>query len=197
MSVTNMNMNAMFTEPATTLMVCILIDGKEILLHVLQNEDVAKGVLMSWSHVESRGVQALNETTFLVTYLSGILVDEIGSAIEKIDEWLGKPVVITCDVITTVQLPQVIECMHHTMGVELVVFNTRIDDMQSDSNQSVQSGYHSYVVSSAVPGASGTTILNKIPGIPQFLVQNEKQTLSCLSSGFMLSQMLERTLMSN
>ena len=40
--------------------------------------------------------------------------------------------------------------------------------MQSDSNQSVQSGYHSYAGGSAVPGASGTTILNKIPGIPHF-----------------------------
>ena len=35
MSVTNMNTNAMPTEPITTLMVHILIDRKEILLHVL------------------------------------------------------------------------------------------------------------------------------------------------------------------
>ena len=48
-----------------------------------------KGVLMSWTHAEPRSVQALNETTFLVTYFSGILAKEIGSAIEKIDEWLG------------------------------------------------------------------------------------------------------------
>ena len=54
------------------------------------------------------------------------------------------------------------------MGVESVVFNTRIDYMQSDSNQSIQSGYHSYVGSPAVLGASGTTFLNKIPGIPCF-----------------------------
>ena len=38
----------------------------------------------------------------------------LGSAVEKIDEWLGKPVVITCDEITTAQLSQVIECVHHT-----------------------------------------------------------------------------------
>ena len=54
------------------------------------------------------------------------------------------------------------------MGVESVVFYTRIDDVQSDSNQSVQSGYHSYVVSPAVLGASGTILLNKIPGIQCF-----------------------------
>ena len=42
------------------------------------------------------------------------------------------------------------------MGVESLVFNTRIDDMWSDSNQSVQSGYHSYAGGPAVPVASGT-----------------------------------------
>ena len=39
------------------------------------------------------------------------MAEENGSAIEKIDEWLGKPVVITCDEVTPVQLPQVIEHM--------------------------------------------------------------------------------------
>ena len=121
--------NSAFTDPVTTLMVCILIDIKEILPHVLRNEDVMKGVLMSWTHVEPRSVHVLNETTFLVTYSSGILAEEIGSAIEKIDERLGKPVVITCDEVTTAQLPQVIECGCHTMGVESVVFNTRKDGM--------------------------------------------------------------------
>ena len=119
-------------------------------------------------HVEPRSVQALNETTFLVTYASGILADEIGSAVEKIEDWLGKPVVITCDEVTTTQLPQVIECVRHTTGVDSVVFNTRIDDMHSDSNQSVQSGYHKYAGSPGLLGASCTTILNKIPGIPHF-----------------------------
>ena len=84
---------------------------------------------MSWTHVEPRGVQALNETTFLLTYSSGILADEIGSAVEKIEDWLGKPVVFTCDQVTAAQLPQVIEHVCHTTGVELVVFNTRVDDM--------------------------------------------------------------------
>ena len=64
-----------------------------------------------------------------MTYSSSILTEEFGSAIEKIDEWLGKPVAITCDEVTTAQLPQVIECSCHTMGVESVVFNTRIDNI--------------------------------------------------------------------
>ena len=68
-----------------------------------------KGVLMSWTHVEPRNVQTLNDITFLVTYASGILADEIGSAVEKIGDWLGKPVVITCDEVTPAQLPGVIE----------------------------------------------------------------------------------------
>ena len=44
---------------------------------------------MSWMHVEPRSVQAFNETTFLVTYASGILADEIGAAVEKIEDWLA------------------------------------------------------------------------------------------------------------
>ena len=64
---------------------------------------------MSWTHVGPRNVQTLNKTTFLVTYASGILADEIGSAVERIGDWLGKPVVITCDKVTPTQLPHVIE----------------------------------------------------------------------------------------
>ena len=107
---------------------------------------------MNWMHVEPRSAQALNETTFLVTYASGILADEIGSAVEKIEDWLGKPVDITCDEVTTTQLPQVIECAWHTTGIDLIVFKTRIYDMHSDSNQSAQSGYHNYAGGSAVLG---------------------------------------------
>ena len=165
---TNMDMNAVSTKLVTTLMVCILIDGKEILPHVLRNEDVTKRVLMSWTYVEPRCVQALNESTSLVTYSSGKLADEIGPAAEKIEDWFGKPLVITCDEVTTAQIPQVIEQVHHTTGVESVMFNTRTDDMQCDSNHSVQSGYLSYAGGPAVLGAPGTTILNKIPSITPF-----------------------------
>ena len=77
-------------------------------------------------------------------------------------------------------------------GVDLVVFNTRIDDMHSDSNQSVQNGYHNYSSGPAVLGASGTTILNKIPGTPHFS-GTERKTLFDLSSGFMLFQTYKRT----
>ena len=131
---TNMNMNAVLTELVTMMLVCILIDRREILPHALQKEDVAKGVLMSWMHMEPGSVQAPNETTFLVTYATSILAEEIGAAVEKIENWLGKTVVITCDEVTTTQLPQVIELAWHTTGVDSVVFNTKIDDMHSDSN---------------------------------------------------------------
>ena len=70
-----------------------------------------KGVLMGWTHVEPKNIQALNETTFLVTYVVGILANEIGAAIEKIEKWLGKPVVMTCDGVTAAQLPHVLECV--------------------------------------------------------------------------------------
>ena len=53
-----------------------------------------------------------------------------------------------------------------------------MDDLHSDSLQSVQSGYHSNVGGPAVPGASGTTILNKILGIPCFSgTKREKDTV--------------------
>ena len=160
--------NSVSTELVTMLTVHILIDGREILPDIFYNEDITKGFLVSGTHVEPRSVYALNETTFLVTYSSEILVEEIGSVIEKIDEWLGKPVVIMSDEVTTMQLPQVIEHAHHTTRVESVVFNTRLDEMKSDSNPSVYGGYHSYAVGPSVLGASGITSLNKIPSIPHF-----------------------------
>ena len=121
-----------------------------------------KGVLISWMHIEPRSVQALNETTFLATYASGILAEEILAAVEKIENWLGKPVVITCNEVKTNQLPQVVEYVWHTTRVDSVVFNTQLYDIHSDSNQSVHSDY------SAVLGALSAAILNKIPGIPHF-----------------------------
>ena len=105
----NLNHNAMPTEANTTLMVCILIDGKEILLQALHNEEVAKGVIIGWNNVEPMRLQALNETIFLATFAADILAKEIGVAIEKIDNWLGKPIVITCNEVTAVQLPHVLE----------------------------------------------------------------------------------------
>ena len=50
------------------------------------------------------------ETTFLATYAVGILAEEIGTAIERIDNWLGKPIVITCNEVTRAQLPHVLKC---------------------------------------------------------------------------------------
>ena len=81
-------------------------------------------------HVEPKNVQAINETTFLATYAVGIMAEEIGAAIEKIENWLSKPVVITCNEVTVAQLPHVLEHVWHITGVESVVFNKRIDDLQ-------------------------------------------------------------------
>ena len=124
MSIPNMNQNAMLTEASMTLMVCMLINGKEILPQVLHNEEVAKGVLTGWMNVEPKRLQALNETTFLAIYAAGILAEEIGTAIERIANWLGKPVVITCDEVTAAQLPHVLDHAQHISVVELVVLTT-------------------------------------------------------------------------
>ena len=109
MSMANMNCNAMPMEVNTTLTVCMLINGKEILPPALHNEEVTKGIITSWTNVGPKRLQALNKTTFLATFAAGILAEEIGIAIEKINNWLGKPVVITCDEVTTVQLPHMLE----------------------------------------------------------------------------------------
>ena len=117
--------------------------------------------------------------------------------IEKIDNWFGKPVVITCDEVTAAHFHQVLEWAHHTTRVESILFNTGLDEMQSESIPNVCSGYQSYAVGSAVLGASGTTFHNKIPYLPQFLVLNGKKTLSDLNSGFIPSQMPEETYLIN
>ena len=152
MSMANMNNNAMPTEAYTTLMVCMLIDGKEILLQALYNEEVAKGVITGWTNVEPKRLQALNETTFLATFAVGILAEEIGIGIERIDNWLDKPVVITCN-----EVPHVLKHVQNISGVDSIVFNPKTDDL-----------HHSLVTSPVPLETIGQPILNKIPGIPQF-----------------------------
>ena len=134
--------------------------------------------MVSGTHVKPRSVHALNETTFLGTYSSEILAEDIGSAIKKISEWLDKPVVITYDEVTAAQLPQVIEHASCTAWVESVVFNTGLDEMRTDSNPSIHSGYHNYAGGPVVPGALGTMLLNKMPGIAHFSgSEREKDTV--------------------
>ena len=101
--------NSVTVESVTAFTVCIFIEGRDILPDVFRNEDITKGVLIGMTHMEPRSACALNEITFLVTYLSGLLADDIASAIEKIDKWLGKTVVITCDEVTAAQLRQALE----------------------------------------------------------------------------------------
>ena len=98
----------------------------------------------------------------------GILAEEIRIAIERIDNWLGKPVVITCDEVTVAQLPHVLKCVQCIRGVDLVVFNPKTDDLHSDLLQSVHNGHLSLVTSPVALGTIGQPILNKIPGIAQF-----------------------------
>ena len=124
--------NSESAELVTTLTVSILIDRKDILLDVFRNEDIAKGVSVSRAHVNPRSVNGLNETTFLGTYSSGTLVDDIGSATEKINKWLGKPVFITCDEVTAAQLPKVNAHVNLTTRVKFAISNTGLDEMRND-----------------------------------------------------------------
>ena len=65
---------------------------------------------MGWTHVEPKNVQASNETTFFAMYAASILAEEIGAAIEKIENCLGKPVVLTCNEVATADLTHILEC---------------------------------------------------------------------------------------
>ena len=174
----NMNCNAMPTEANTTLTVSILIDVKEILLQALHNEEVTKGVITGWTNVEPKRLHALNEMSFLATFAEGILADEIGIAIEKIDNWLGKPAVITCNEGTAVQLPHVLECVWCISGADSVVFNPKTDDLHSDSLHSIPNGPHSLMTCPVPLKPIGQPLLNTIPGIPQFSgTEREKDTV--------------------
>ena len=63
----------MIVESVTTLTVCILVEGRDILLDVFRNEDIVKGVLIGLTYVEARSMYALNETTFFgILFVWGI-----------------------------------------------------------------------------------------------------------------------------
>ena len=178
MSMANMDHNAMPTEANTTLTVHVWINGKEILPQALHNEEVMKGVITGLTSVEPKRLQALSETTFLATFAVGILAEETGIAIQGIDNWLAKTVVITCNEVTVAQLPHILECMQCISGVDLDVFNPKTDDLHSDSLQSVHNGHHSLVTNPVALGTIGQPILIKIPGIPQFSgTEREKDTV--------------------
>ena len=178
MTMTNMNCNPLPMEANTTLAVHVLINGKEILPPALCNEEVMKGVITGWTNVEPKRLQALNETIFLATFAASILAEEIGIAIEKIDNWLGKLVVITCNEVTMVQLPHVLKHVHHISGADSVVFHPKTDDLHSDSLQSIPNEPHSLMTSPAPLKTVGQPLLNTIPGIPQFSgTEREKDTV--------------------
>ena len=76
--------------------------------------------------------------------------------------------VITCDEVTATQLPHVLRCVQCISGVDLAVCNPKMDDLHSDSLQSVHNGQHNLVTSPVPLRTIGQPILNKIPGILQF-----------------------------
>ena len=84
--------------------------GKKSYCRLFIMRRLQRGVLTGWMNVEPKRLQALNETAFLATFAVGILAEEIGTAIERNDNWLGKPIVITCDEVTMAQLPHVLKC---------------------------------------------------------------------------------------
>ena len=142
---------------------------------------VAKGVITGWTNMEPKRLQALNEN-HLLSYIcsAGILAEEIGVAIEKIDNWLGKPVVITCNEVTAwYNFPM---CSNvHNVSVQKsdsVVFNPKTDDLHSDSLQTIPNEPHSLMVSPAPLKPVDQPVLNMIPGMPRLSgTEREKDTV--------------------
>ena len=165
----------------------ILIEGRDILLGVFRNEDIMKGVLKGMTHVEPRSVYTLNETTFLVTYSLGILADDIGSAIEKIDKWLGKPVEIMCNEVTAAQLPQVLELACCTTGVKSIVFNTGLDEILSLPSVIVDTKAMQ-VAQLCSQGHQGPHFLTDYQAYHDFLFLSKKKTLSAVASFYFRCQ---------
>ena len=64
--------NSVTAELVTTLTLSVLIEGRGIIPEIFINDDIVKGILIGGTHVVPRSVHALNETTFLVTYLLGV-----------------------------------------------------------------------------------------------------------------------------
>ena len=100
--------------------------------------------------------------------MAGIFAEEIGIAIEKINNWLCKPVVITCDEVTVVQLFHVLKHAQHISGADLVVFNPKTDDLHFESLQGVPNGPCNLMTSPGPLKTIGQLLLNTMPGIPQF-----------------------------
>ena len=116
--------------------------------------------------MDPKRLQALNESTFLATFAVGILAEEVGVAVEKIDNCLGKPIVITCYEVTMVQLPHVLKCLWHISGADSVVYNPKTDDLHSDLLQTIPNEPHSMMVSPAPLKPIDQPLLNTNPGMP-------------------------------
>ena len=77
-----------------------------------------------------------------------------------------------------VQCPHVLECVQCISRADLVVCNPKTDDLHSDSLQTIPNEPHSLRVSPTPLKPIGQTLLNTIPGIPQFSgTEREKDTL--------------------
>ena len=157
----------------------MLIDRKEILPQAFYNEEFTKGVITGWTNMEPNRLQALNETTFLVTFAVGILAEEIGIAIEKVDNWLGKPVFITCNEVT-MQYNFLMCSNVHNVSVELIWLFLILKQMiytLTDYRVFLMEPC-SWMTSPVPLKTVGQPPLDTIPGISQFSgTKREKDTV--------------------
>ena len=95
MSSTNHNQGVSDTlEHINAISVQVLIEGRDPLLEVLQNEEVTKGLVIEYTHTEPMCIYSLYKSTMLLIFNQNIDVTTLSMRMGAINSWLGKPVII-------------------------------------------------------------------------------------------------------
>ena len=84
-------------EHINAISVQVLIEVRDPLLEVLQNEKVAKCLVIEYTHTEPTYIYSLDKSTMLLLFNQNIDVTTLSMRMGAINSWLGKPVIIHSD----------------------------------------------------------------------------------------------------
>ena len=74
-----------------------LIEGRDPLLEILQNEEVTKGLEIEYTRTEPTCIYSLDKSTMLLIFNQNIDVTTLSMRMGAINSWLGKPVIFHSD----------------------------------------------------------------------------------------------------
>ena len=92
----NHNMNAITMQEQ--------MDSQGPLLTIFHDQEVMKGVIIKYTHVEPKEILALDEEFYVLIFASGIGVINISHRLNTLHSWLWKPVKEEFDMATEDQL---------------------------------------------------------------------------------------------